>query len=112
MHNFCRITDNEIHIAVKALPGASKTEFAVLVNSASNDTGEGQEPRLRVRVAAAPENGKANTELITFFARALGCPKRDIQLLHGEKSRLKTIAIPLAYKAQLEAILREEISTN
>jgi uncharacterized protein (TIGR00251 family) len=94
MHNCCRIVGNTVHISIKALPGASKTEFA-----------DGQEDRLRVRIAAAPENGKANAELISFFAKMLGCPKRDIHLLHGEKSRQKTIAIPLAHKAQLEAIL-------
>jgi uncharacterized protein (TIGR00251 family) len=94
MHNCCRIIGNEIHIAIKAQPGASKTEFA----------GE-QEKFLRIRIAAAPENGKANTELISFFFKLLGCPTRDIHLLHGEKSRLKTIAVPLEYETQLEAIL-------
>jgi uncharacterized protein (TIGR00251 family) len=80
-----RIVGDEIHIAIKALPGASKTEFA----------GK-QEQCLRVRIAAAAEDGRANAELVAFLAKTLGCPKRDIKLLHGEKSRLKTIAIPLA----------------
>jgi len=82
---------DDIHIAVKALPGASKTEFAGF-----------KEGRLRVRVAAAPENGRANAELVAFIAKSLGCPKRDVTLLHGEKSRLKTLAVPLAYRPQLE----------
>jgi len=94
IHDCCRIVGNEIHIAIKALPGASKTEF----------TG-GEEGQLRIRLAAAPEGGKANTELIAFFARMLGCPKRDITLLRGEKSRLKTIALPIAYRPQLEKII-------
>jgi uncharacterized protein (TIGR00251 family) len=102
MHNYCHILGNEIHIAIKALPGASKTEIA-----ASTNAGEEQKDRLRVRIAAVPENGKANTELIAFFAKTLGCPKRDIHLLHGEKSRLKTIAVPLEYKEQVEAIFQK-----
>ena len=85
---------SEIHIALKAIPGASKTEFA--------GAGEG---RLRIRLAAAPEGGRANAELIAFFAKTLGCPKRDITLLRGEKSRLKTIALPLAYQPQMEKIM-------
>lgn len=91
----CRITGSEIHITIKAIPGASKTEFA--------GTEEG---RLRIRLAAAPEGGKANAELVAFFAKTLGCPKRDITLLRGEKSRLKTIALPLAYRPQLDIIIK------
>jgi uncharacterized protein len=93
LHGCCRIVGGEIHIAIKALPGASKTEFA--------GTREG---RLRIRLAAAPEGGKANAELIAFLAKALGCPKRDITLPRGEKSRLKTIVLPLAYRPQLEKL--------
>jgi uncharacterized protein (TIGR00251 family) len=96
MHNCYRIAENGIQIAIKAVPGASKTEFA----------GE-KNVRLRMRIAAAPEDGKANVELIAFFAKTLGCPKRDIVLLHGERSRLKTLVIPLAYKVQLEKIIKE-----
>jgi uncharacterized protein (TIGR00251 family) len=97
-HNL-RIASSDIHIAIKALPGASKTEFAGT-----------EEARLRIRLAAAPEGGKANAELIAFFAKTLGCPKRDIVLLRGEKSRLKTIALPLAYRSQLEKIINLEIN--
>jgi uncharacterized protein (TIGR00251 family) len=95
-HDCCRITGNDIHIAVKALPGASKTEFAGV-----------KEQRLRVRIASAPEDGRANAELSAFFAKNLGCPKKEIRLLRGEKSRIKTIAVPLIYRVQLETILEE-----
>jgi len=88
---------DHIHIAVKAVPGASKTEFAGI-----------KDGRLRVRIAAAPEDGRANAELATFVAKSLGCPKRDITLLHGEKSRLKTLAVPLAYRLQWEKIIEGE----
>jgi uncharacterized protein (TIGR00251 family) len=103
MHKCCRIVSDEIHIAIKAIPGTSKTELVVSANDA-----EKQEDRLRMRIAAAPENGKANAELINFFAKTLGCPKRDIRLLHGEKSRLKTIAVPLEYRKQVEGIFKGE----
>jgi uncharacterized protein (TIGR00251 family) len=92
-----RITDGAIHIDIKAVPGASKTEFAGV-----------RERRLRVRIAAAPEGGKANAELRAFFAKALGCPKRELRLLNGEKSRLKTLALPLECTVQLKQILSEE----
>jgi len=88
---------DKLHVAIKALPGASKTEFAGV-----------KEGRLRVRIAAAPEDGKANAELAAFVAKRLGCPKRDVTLVHGEKSRLKTLAVPLAYKLQWDKIIEGE----
>jgi uncharacterized protein (TIGR00251 family) len=94
MHECCNIHGDSIHITIKALPGASKTEFAGI-----------KDGRLRVKVAAAPEGGKANAELHSFLAKALGCPARDIVLLRGEKSRLKTLALPLTCEVKLEKIL-------
>jgi uncharacterized protein (TIGR00251 family) len=87
-----------IRLDIKAVPGASKTEFAGF-----------KDGRLRVRIAAAPEDGKANAEMLAFLAKSLNCPRRDLQLISGEKSRQKTIAIPPEYKAQLEKILSTEI---
>jgi uncharacterized protein (TIGR00251 family) len=91
---FLSVVSNEIHIAIKALPGASKTEFAGV-----------QEQRLRVRIAAAPEDGRANAELISFISKSLGCPKKEVRLLRGTQSRIKTIAVPLSYRVQLEKVL-------
>ena len=91
MYGCCRIEGDAIHLAIKALPGAPKTEFAGI-----------QDGRLRVRIAAAPEDGKANTALAAFLAKTLGCPRRDVALIRGEKSRLKTVALPLACRIQLE----------
>ncbi|MDR2662937.1 MAG: DUF167 domain-containing protein [Treponema sp.] len=78
---------------VKALPGASKTEMAGL-----------REGRLTIRIAAAAEDGKANAELIAFLAKALGCAKKDIALYSGEKSRLKTLALPAQLKERAETL--------
>ena len=85
---------NLIQLDIKAVPGASKTEFAGI-----------KDGRLRIRLAAAPENGKANAELLAFLAKTLGCLRRDLQILRGEKSRLKIISLPFEFKAQLEDIL-------
>ena len=94
MNNCFREDGDKIRLEIKAVPGASKTEFAGI-----------KEGRLRIRLAAAPEDGKANAEMLNFLSRALGCPKRELQFLSGEKSRLKIIALPLGRKAQLEQIL-------
>ncbi|MDR2766904.1 MAG: DUF167 domain-containing protein [Treponema sp.] len=87
-----RINGGRLLLDIKASPGASKTEFAGL-----------QGERLRIRVAAAPEDGKANEELAGFLSKVLGCAKRDIVLESGEKSRLKTLGLPASCAAALAA---------
>ena len=54
--------------------------------------GEGQ-PVLRVRVRAAPEDGKANAAVAALLAKWLGEPKTQGVLVSGGKSRLKQILI-------------------
>jgi uncharacterized protein (TIGR00251 family) len=96
MADFIRISGDSMFVDIKAVPGASKSEIAGI-----------QADRLRIRVAAAPEDGKANTELIAFFAKRLDCSKKVINLVSGEKSRLKTLEIPLRYKEILERYLNK-----
>jgi uncharacterized protein (TIGR00251 family) len=88
-----KVSGDSIFLALKVLPGASRSQII-----------EAREGRLRVRIAAAPEDGKANAELRSFFAKLLGCPKKDIILQSGEKSRLKTISVPGAYGEKLLGI--------
>jgi uncharacterized protein YggU (UPF0235/DUF167 family) len=58
-----------------------------------------------MKIAAAPEDGKANTALIAFLAKTLGCPKNQIRVFSGEKSRLKTIALPVSVKEALGTMI-------
>ena len=96
MNNCFRVDGDKIRLEIKALPGASKTEFASI-----------KDGRLRIRLAAAPEDGKANAEMLNFLSKTFGCPKRDIQLLSGEKSRINIIALPIECKERLEGIIEE-----
>ncbi len=49
--------------------------------------------RLKVRVAAPPEAGKANTALIALIARTLGVTKSAVAIASGETSRLKQLNV-------------------
>jgi uncharacterized protein (TIGR00251 family) len=89
-----RVSGDCIFLSLKVQPGAPRSQIL-----------ETQEGRLRVRIAAAPEDGKANAELRSFFAKLLGCAKKDIILHSGEKSRLKTLCIPGAYKEKLRELI-------
>jgi uncharacterized protein (TIGR00251 family) len=93
MDGVFRISDGRLLVNIKAVPGASKTEAAGI-----------KDGRLRIRIAAAPEDGKANSALTAFLAKELGCPKRDVAIVSGEKSRLKTAAVPLSCETTLRAL--------
>jgi uncharacterized protein (TIGR00251 family) len=98
MKHCFREDGDKIRLEIKALPGASKTELAGI-----------KDGRLRIRLAAVAEDGKANAEMINFLSKMLGCPKRDLLFISGEKSRLKTIALPLECKARVEEVIGEEM---
>ena len=96
MEDWFKTAGDSIHIEIKAIPGASKTEIVGV-----------RDKQLCVRVAAAPEDGKANACLCEFLAKTLSCAKRDAVLVKGEKSRLKVIAVPLNCGEKLKALLEQ-----
>jgi uncharacterized protein YggU (UPF0235/DUF167 family) len=65
---------------------------------------------LAARVRAVPESGAANTALVELIAAALKVPKRDVELVSGSTSRLKTVHIAgdgAALAAALEQLPRK-----
>ena len=53
----------------------------------------GPEGRWLVRLAAPPQDGQANAELISFLAELFGVAKRDVQLLSGHTAPFKKVEI-------------------
>jgi len=70
-------------IRVKVIPKSSKTELAGYLPDGT----------WKVKVAAAPEKGKANRALCEFIADHLGVAKSRVQIVSGETSQLKRIHI-------------------
>ena len=81
-----------LKLSIHATPGASRTEAAGAYGAA-----------LRVRLAAPPVDGKANTALIAWAAQAFGVPRSRVELLHGAAGRQKVLAIDLDSPAALAA---------
>lgn len=50
---------------------------------------------LEVRVAAAPTDGEANAAVVKLLSKELGVPKGSIEIVSGETSRHKRIAVPI-----------------
>ncbi len=61
--------------------------------------------RIKVALDAPPVDGEANAALIALFAKLLKLPKRQIELVRGQSSRQKTLALTGVSEAALRALL-------
>lgn len=68
----------------------------VTPNSAANKISgkffdEKNQEYLKINLAAVPEDGKANEELIKFLSRFLKISRSKIAIIRGETSRIKVV---------------------
>ena len=70
-------------IRVKVIPRSPKTEFA----------GELSDGTIKVRVAAPPDQGKANDELCAFLARRYQVSRDAVSVVSGRTATLKLVRI-------------------
>lgn len=74
-HHDCTIT-------IKVVPRASRTEIC------------GSDALwLRVRLQAPPVDGKANAALVEFLAKTFDLPKRSVEILAGDTTRVKRVKL-------------------
>lgn len=76
------------------MPGAARTQVMGRLGDA-----------MKVRVAAAPEDGAANRELTQFVASTLGLAKSAVTLAAGPASRDKVLVIEGLELPEVEARL-------
>jgi uncharacterized protein (TIGR00251 family) len=67
---------------VKVIPRSAKTE---IVGTMADGT-------LKIRIAAPPEKGKANEELIRFLAAHYGV--KNVEIISGHTAALKIVRLP------------------
>jgi len=73
---------------------AATLRVKVIAKSAKSEiVGELADGTLKIRIAAAPERGKANAELCTFLAREIGISAAKVEVISGHTSPLKLVRI-------------------
>lgn len=92
----CTEKSGAVCFAVAVVPRASRSEI----------TGE-HDGTLRVRLAAAPVDGKANEELLRTLAKFFDVPLRAVEIASGQGSKSKRISITGLDRAGFEAKLRD-----
>ncbi|KAL4800998.1 hypothetical protein BDV19DRAFT_352521, partial [Aspergillus venezuelensis] len=73
-----------LQIACRVKPNASKNQEGI--------TAIGTD-QVSIAVAAVPRDGEANTAVARVIARVFNVPKSDVSVIHGLKSRDKTVCI-------------------
>ncbi len=85
---------SEARIPIKAVPGARRDEIAGMLGN-----------RLKVRVSAPPEGGKANAAICALIAAALGLRARQVEIVAGHASPEKTVRVLGADPERIRALL-------
>ena len=81
-------------IDVKVLPRSSKDEIV-----------EKKDGVYKIKLTAPALEGKANKALLRLLAKKLGLPKREIRIISGERSRMKSIWINRLTLEQVKKLL-------
>lgn len=69
-------------LSIRVVPGSRRTEVAGVLGE-----------QLRIKVAAPPNDGKANDELLSFLASTLGIRARDLRIARGRHGRSKVVQV-------------------
>ncbi|MBR9990809.1 MAG: YggU family protein [Gemmatimonadetes bacterium] len=83
-----------VRIRIRAQPRASRTEVVGQHGDA-----------LKVRIAAPPVDGAANTELVRYIAKRAGVAQSRVRILAGDTGRSKIVEIDGADAAAVRAAL-------
>lgn len=83
-------------ILVKAVPGAKKDEIVGRLGD-----------RLKVRVSAPPEGGKANQAICSLIAKALGIKVRGVRVVSGQSRAEKVIEVDGAEPTAIDSLFSD-----
>ena len=88
-----------MRITVRVIPNARVTKVG-------GRYGDGHPPVLAVRVTAPAVDGKANAAAVEALAGAFGLPVKSVQLVSGERSRIKVIEVETSDPGVVAALLQ------
>jgi len=75
-------SDKKATIEIHLQPGAKRNEIVGF-----------REGVLYAKVTALPQKGRANRALLELMAETLGIPKSDVEIIRGQSSRSKVVAV-------------------
>ncbi|AYD02829.1 DUF167 domain-containing protein [Neorhizobium sp. NCHU2750] len=94
--------DDHIRLSIRLTPNGGRDAIDGIETDAEGSA------FLKARVAAVPEDGKANKALVAFLSKKLRVAKSAITFISGETARKKILRIdgdPEDLKAKLDSLL-------
>jgi len=88
-------------VKIYVRPGAERTSVVGIYKD-----------RIKIRVNAPPEKGKANKELIKFIAGILSVPKSSINIISGKTSNYKEIQINTGQNKDYNSLIAASLKNN
>ncbi|MCX8999259.1 DUF167 domain-containing protein [Rhizobiaceae bacterium BDR2-2] len=82
-----RQATDHVRLAIRLTPNGGRDAVDGIETDANG------EARLKMRVSAVPEKGKANKAMIAALAKMLGVPKSSVTLVSGDTARQKILRI-------------------
>jgi uncharacterized protein (TIGR00251 family) len=79
---WCAAIPGGVRLAVQIQPNAKKTEVVGVLDDA-----------LKIKLQAAPIEGKANEALVRYIASTLSVPRSAVEITHGHTNKRKLIAV-------------------
>ena len=79
---WCAAMDGGVRLAVQIQPNAKKTEVVGVLDDA-----------LKIKLQAAPIEGKANDALVRWIAATLSVPRSAVEITHGHTNKRKLVAV-------------------
>ncbi|MGC4054342.1 MAG: DUF167 domain-containing protein [Paludibaculum sp.] len=77
------IAEGRLALQIRVIPKSPRTQWA-------GELGDGS---LKVKLAAVPEKGKANEELIRFLAAEFGVRRQQVEIVAGATNPHKQVRI-------------------
>ncbi|HEY3444234.1 MAG TPA: DUF167 domain-containing protein [Paludibaculum sp.] len=75
--------EGKLALSIRVIPKSQHTQWA----------GEMGDGALKVKLAAVPEKGKANDELIRFLAEEFGLRRAQVEIVAGQSNPRKQIRL-------------------
>lgn len=94
MSNWLKVDKNGVHLRVRVIPRARKNKVDGLHGNA-----------VKIRLTAPPVEGAANDALVKFLATLLRVPRRNVQIVQGERSRDKVVYLDGVTPSQVRQAL-------
>jgi len=93
------ISDKKATIEIHLQPGAKR-----------NETVGFREGILYAKVTSLPQKGQANRALLELIAQTLGIPRSAVDIIRGQSSRSKVIAVRGLTSDEVKEILGRDLS--